>query len=178
MKAAALAFLLALGADDFQSRSPYSPCNPYSLYCQPQLGTPYVDAGSVNVIGPAASESFGNNRTQPGPTLTVFSAYFDGGNWLDGGDVSGTVTLRQGSNGGTGDGHNPLAFIKPGVAFDGGFVCMVQFPTGWNGSINASSNAWTTIVQDGGCFVMNGVRTGFSADITSFSQFTYFFFGQ
>lgn len=174
-----LALLSIAAFDDTQVRSHYSPCNPYSEFCAPQLSDGYVDAGIANVAGSANSGSFGNNRTQPGPTLKVFSPFFDAGNWLDGGDVSGTVTLQQNPAGAaTGNALNPMVFIQPGTAFDGGFVCMVQFPTGWNGSISASANAWTTVVQDGGCFVYNGVQSSSSAVTTALVQFTYFFFGQ
>lgn len=178
MKLAALLMLATLGAgDQFQARSAYSPCNPYNEYCAPQLGTPLVDAGTANVVDTAAVGILAGNQTKPGPTMKVYSPYFDGGNWLDGGDFTGVVTLRNGAVGGTGEPGNPVVFIQPGTPFDGGFVCMIGFNTGFNGSVGLNSNTWATFIQDGGCYLVNGEKVGFTTSINNPATFQYFFFG-
>lgn len=178
MRSELVALSLLLSQDTLQTRSAPNPCNPYSEFCQPQVGTSWADAGGATVADTAAVGGLAGNAARPGPTLKVYSPYFDGGNWLDGGDFHGMITLRNGSVGGTGEAMNPTVFIQPGTAFDGGFVCMIGENDAFNGSVAINQNTWSTFIQDGGCYLVNGTRVGFTQGIANPAHIEYFFFGK
>ena len=174
-----LVVLLALASfDSTQSRSPSSPCNPYSEYCSPQLGSNFVDGGAGLVNGFSAAGLYAGNDTQAKPTVSGFVSGFDGGVTVSGNNFAGTVTLKNGSGNTISNVSDPVFLLTPGVAFDGGFVCLMQWPQGFSGSINATENAWATVVQDGGCWLYNGTRSSSSAPMAPPVVISYFLIGQ